>query len=203
MVITPSIPSYQELIRLNKNNGSVDGGDQGVLNFGLCPDWHHNPTQMNVDSDPMAYPQHTTSPLSPSTKSIDSLLINSIVSQNSNNNSNNNNKDNNHSYIPPCGRLPWLYNVYASQFDHYSQVRRQYNLSPPLIAHFMSVTKPWVTLEYEYIQNYNINTMSDKIRNDLQTQAPVHAKWRQLYQKASGDKTVTKNKVLSQFLQQQ
>jgi len=39
MVIKPSAAAYAHLLQLNEQVGSVEGGDQGVLNNGLCPRW--------------------------------------------------------------------------------------------------------------------------------------------------------------------
>lgn len=39
MVLTPSTKTFQHLLDLNQRIGSTEGGDQGVLNNGLCPDW--------------------------------------------------------------------------------------------------------------------------------------------------------------------
>lgn len=45
MVIKPSLEGFRKLLLLNEEVGSVEGGDQGVLNNGLCPNWftvHYN-----------------------------------------------------------------------------------------------------------------------------------------------------------------
>ena len=42
MVLTPSTETFQKLLRLNAEIGSTEGGDQGVLNNGLCPQWFTN-----------------------------------------------------------------------------------------------------------------------------------------------------------------
>jgi len=39
MVVKPSAAAYAHLLLLNEKVGSVEGGDQGVLNNGLCPSW--------------------------------------------------------------------------------------------------------------------------------------------------------------------
>lgn len=39
MVIKPSLKSLNYLLNLNARVGSAEGGDQGVLNNGLCPNW--------------------------------------------------------------------------------------------------------------------------------------------------------------------
>ena len=39
MVLTPSKAGYDELLRVNTEVGSAEGGDQGVFNNGLCPNW--------------------------------------------------------------------------------------------------------------------------------------------------------------------
>jgi len=39
MVLTPSEASFARLLQLNAQVGSTEGGDQGVLNNGLCPQW--------------------------------------------------------------------------------------------------------------------------------------------------------------------
>jgi len=38
-VFTPSAPTFRQLLSLNDEIGSAEGGDQGVLNNGLCPGW--------------------------------------------------------------------------------------------------------------------------------------------------------------------
>jgi hypothetical protein len=40
MVFTPSLQTFEHLLYLNEHVGSNDGGDQGVLNRGLCPHWY-------------------------------------------------------------------------------------------------------------------------------------------------------------------
>ena len=40
MVLTPSLATFRLLLQLNQDIGSNDGGDQGVLNRGLCPNWY-------------------------------------------------------------------------------------------------------------------------------------------------------------------
>lgn len=39
MVLTPSTQTFDKLLELNSRVGSNEGGDQGVLNNGLCPQW--------------------------------------------------------------------------------------------------------------------------------------------------------------------
>eukprot|EP01041_Mallomonas_annulata_P010096 gene10096-21036_t len=39
MVISPSQKTFKRLLNLNTKEGSIDGGDQGLLNRVLCPDW--------------------------------------------------------------------------------------------------------------------------------------------------------------------
>lgn len=167
-VATPNIDSYVELIRLNKNEGSLDGSDQGVLNYGFCPDWHSSPTPAPIPTADANY-----------TNSCPSLAASTQTSK--------------------CGRLPWSYNVYSNNFNHYLLLQQQYGLPEPHVAHFMSLTKPWVTLQYEYIKNYDINSMPAKIRGDLAAQASLHVQWRKLYFKATKEKPPG-NRVLSQFL---
>jgi len=43
MVIKPSKEGFAHLLELNKRVGSAEGGDQGVLNNGLCPNWFSAP----------------------------------------------------------------------------------------------------------------------------------------------------------------
>ena len=45
MVITPSRATYKKIMRLNKERGSLEGGDQGILAQHLCPEWY------SADSD--------------------------------------------------------------------------------------------------------------------------------------------------------
>ena len=40
IVLNPSLATFKELLRLNDEVGSAEGGDQGILNNGLCPEWH-------------------------------------------------------------------------------------------------------------------------------------------------------------------
>lgn len=39
MVFTPSAATFAELLRLNDEIGSTEGGDQGVFNNAYCPNW--------------------------------------------------------------------------------------------------------------------------------------------------------------------
>jgi glycogenin glucosyltransferase len=39
MVFTPSMETFEFLVKSNERNGSVEGGDQGVFNRNLCPNW--------------------------------------------------------------------------------------------------------------------------------------------------------------------
>lgn len=41
LVLNPSLETFQELLRVNDVIGSAEGGDQGVFNNGMCPDWHY------------------------------------------------------------------------------------------------------------------------------------------------------------------
>ena len=41
MVITPNDNDFQKLVQANEEIGSSEGGDQGILNRGLCPNWFH------------------------------------------------------------------------------------------------------------------------------------------------------------------
>ena len=164
MVVTPSVDTYKELIRLNKVNGTLDGGDQGILNYRFCPDWHSADNHV------------------PKLSSI-------------------NHRDNNNK-ATKCGRLPWLYNVWATNFEAFTTIRFQYSFSEPIVAHFMGTTKPWTALEYEYIKNYNMNNMPQKVKGDIIGQAKLHLKWRELYQTATGDRKITQNRILSQFISQ-
>jgi len=40
MLLTPSARTMAQLLALNKRLGSIEGGDQGMLNSGLCPNWY-------------------------------------------------------------------------------------------------------------------------------------------------------------------
>jgi hypothetical protein len=40
MVLNPSLETFARLLRLNEEVGSAEGGDQGVFNNGLCPNWY-------------------------------------------------------------------------------------------------------------------------------------------------------------------
>jgi hypothetical protein len=40
LLISPSVQTAARLVQLNLAVGSVEGGDQGVLNNGLCPSWY-------------------------------------------------------------------------------------------------------------------------------------------------------------------
>lgn len=48
MVFTPSLETHNHLLELNDVVGSNDGGDQGVFNNGLCPNWY---TADSTDTD--------------------------------------------------------------------------------------------------------------------------------------------------------
>ena len=39
IVLTPSFLTLERLLQLNRDVGTSEGGDQGVLNNGLCPNW--------------------------------------------------------------------------------------------------------------------------------------------------------------------
>ena len=39
MVLNPSKEAYENLLEINERVGSAEGGDQGVFNNGLCPNW--------------------------------------------------------------------------------------------------------------------------------------------------------------------
>lgn len=39
MVLNPSLKTFNELVTLNERLGSSEGGDQGILNNGYCPNW--------------------------------------------------------------------------------------------------------------------------------------------------------------------
>jgi lipopolysaccharide biosynthesis glycosyltransferase len=41
MVITPNDNDFQTIVKANEEIGSSEGGDQGILNRGLCPNWFH------------------------------------------------------------------------------------------------------------------------------------------------------------------
>lgn len=41
MVLNPSHHTLREIMRANEEIGSAEGGDQGVLNNGLCPNWFY------------------------------------------------------------------------------------------------------------------------------------------------------------------
>lgn len=40
MVLNPSMKTFNHLLELNEQIGSAEGGDQGVFNNGLCPQWY-------------------------------------------------------------------------------------------------------------------------------------------------------------------
>jgi lipopolysaccharide biosynthesis glycosyltransferase len=40
MVLTPSEKTFKFLLKVNEDIGSAEGGDQGVFNNGLCPQWY-------------------------------------------------------------------------------------------------------------------------------------------------------------------
>lgn len=40
MVFDPSLEIFEKLLQLNEEVGSAEGGDQGVFNNGLCPNWY-------------------------------------------------------------------------------------------------------------------------------------------------------------------
>ncbi|CAE7646431.1 GYG1, partial [Symbiodinium microadriaticum] len=40
MVLNPSLDTFEHLLELNEQVGSAEGGDQGVFNNGLCPNWY-------------------------------------------------------------------------------------------------------------------------------------------------------------------
>ena len=42
MLIKPQKDTFQKLIGLNEALGSSEGGDQGILNNGLCPNWFYS-----------------------------------------------------------------------------------------------------------------------------------------------------------------
>ena len=42
MLIKPDLDTFQRLLQLNEEIGSSEGGDQGVLNNGLCPGWFYS-----------------------------------------------------------------------------------------------------------------------------------------------------------------
>lgn len=41
MVLNPSLDTFAEIMRANEVVGSAEGGDQGVLNNGFCPNWFY------------------------------------------------------------------------------------------------------------------------------------------------------------------
>ena len=169
MVLTPSLDTYKELIHLNKINGSLDGGEQGILNERFCPDWAQD---------------STTSSTSTGTATLFSKSRNNMYTK-----------------IPKCGRLPFIYNVAGEKFEHYKTNRYMAGLSEPVVAHLLGDTKPWKLVELEKKKNFNINNLPISYRNDLPSQAKLHQKWRELYYKATGDKSVLKNnRILVQFL---
>jgi hypothetical protein len=71
MVLNPSLATLNELLAVNEKVGSAEGGDQGVLNNGFCPNWY---TASDIDTK--------------------------------------------------CGRLPWIFNVNAANFDNYNTLRK-------------------------------------------------------------------------------
>lgn len=44
MVIRPSMEGFENLLQINEDVGSAEGGDQGVFNNGLCPNWFYAPS---------------------------------------------------------------------------------------------------------------------------------------------------------------
>jgi lipopolysaccharide biosynthesis glycosyltransferase len=144
MLLTPSVATYNELVLLNDREGSSDGGDQGILNNGYCPQWH---------------------------------TANSAYK---------------------CGRLPWMYNVYAGYFDSYKYQQLLIGQPGPVVAHFLSDTKPWTVLQAEYADNPD-GVLTSKMKNDLHAQASLHVLWRDKFYKAIGDKH-GKYEVLSKYL---
>ena len=48
MVLNPSLETYRHLLELNEKVGSAEGGDQGVFNNGLCPNWYTTPPGKRV-----------------------------------------------------------------------------------------------------------------------------------------------------------
>ena len=46
MLFTPSDGIFNKLLQLNEEVGSTEGGDQGILNYGLCPRWFLGPASV-------------------------------------------------------------------------------------------------------------------------------------------------------------
>ena len=55
MVIKPSADGFEKLLELNERVGSVEGGDQSVLNDGLCPNWHYSESNSQCGRIPWIY----------------------------------------------------------------------------------------------------------------------------------------------------
>lgn len=132
MLIQPSADTFQKLIAFNEETGSAEGGDQGILNAGLCPTWN------SASSDDKE-----------------------------------------------CARLPLAYNVDAAQFTNY-QTRRTRDQSPPTVIHFMSDSKPWHVLAYEY---HSYDEAREYVPENaflhLGDQAGAHLMWRRNYFEAT------------------
>jgi lipopolysaccharide biosynthesis glycosyltransferase len=84
-------------------------------------------------------------------------------------------------------------------YDTYDAMRKLNQRQGPAVIHFMSETKPWTTLGYEYIDDYD-NIMPSKIRNDLYSQARTHLLWRQTFYRATNQTIDQRFTVLNKFL---
>lgn len=139
MVITPSETGFQNLLEINEDVGSAEGGDQGVLNNGLCPNWF------------FAEPDD-----------------------------------------PDCGRLPWIFNVQAANYDDYNTLRKMTGDRLPQVIHFVSDGKPWKVLTWEYVPNPQ--DINPSMLVPVGKQATPHMLWRNAYFRANGMQPV--NNVL-------
>lgn len=102
------------------------------------------------------------------------------------------------SATPRCGRLPWMYNVYAGFYETYRVQQVMNGMQPPAVAHFLSETKPWTTLSYE--GQIDETQMPTKIRNDLYGQAQLHVLWREKFYRLQGQEAPKTYPLLSKFL---
>lgn len=143
MIISPSNETFLHLLLLNRNNGTHDGGDQGLLNNQYCQNWH--------DAD------------------AENTL---------------------------CGRLPWVYNTFASAMSYYADRQRRYGFQEPVVIHYTGIAKPWTTLLYEYAREDYAKYVHPDVRVELPKQVEMHVLWRQVYFKAIGDGNPPPTRVL-------
>jgi lipopolysaccharide biosynthesis glycosyltransferase len=130
MVIRPCSTCITKLESLNKKVGSVEGGDQGVLNNGLCPNWYTA----------------------------------GIADQN-------------------CGRLPWIFNVQAANYESYRTLCRMGGSREPSVIHFVGDGKPWTLLLAEYTQNGD-TLLNEIAKSRLIEVVSSHILWRKAFFRA-------------------